>query len=73
MELQSVKELNANLKKRLEEKVKSNSVSKVVIHDDDDDLSGIKKESGFKIAINQEIKAHAAWAMLGYFARERYH
>ena len=67
MELQSVKELNANLKKRLE--VKSNSGSKVVIHDDDDDLSGIKKESGFKIAINLEIKAHAAWAMLGYFAR----
>ena len=73
MELQSVKELNANLKKRLEEKVKSNSVSKVLIHDDDDDLSGIKKESGFKIAINLEIKAHAAWAMLGYFAPVRYH
>ena len=51
MELQSVKELNANLKKRLEEKEKSNSVSKVVTLDDDDrmpDLSGIKKESGFK-------------------------
>ena len=73
MELQSVKKLNANLKKKLEEKEKSNSVSKVVIHDDDDDLSGIKKESGFKIAINHEIKAHTAWAMLGYFTRVRYH
>ena len=55
MEVQSAKELIANLKKRLEEKEKSNSVSKVVIHDDDDrvpDLSGIKKEPGFEIAWN---------------------
>ena len=55
MELQSAKELIANLKKRLEEQEKSNSVSKVVIHDDDDrmpDLSGIKKEPGFEIARN---------------------
>ena len=53
MELQSVKELNANLRKRLEEQEKSNSVSKVAIqvHNDDDrmpQLSGIKKEQGFK-------------------------
>ena len=55
MEVQSAKELIANLKKRLEEQEKSNSVSKVVIHDDDDrmpDLSGIKKEPGFEIARN---------------------
>ena len=55
VELQSAKELIANLKKKLEEKEKSNSVSKVVIHDDDDrvpDLSGIKKEPGFEIARN---------------------
>ena len=53
MELQSVKELNANLKKRLEEQEKSKSVRKSVIQIDDDDdrlpdLSGIQKGPGFE-------------------------
>ena len=55
MELESVNELNANLKKRLEEQQKSNSVEKIAIqiNDDEDrmpDLSGIKKEPGLEFA-----------------------
>ena len=70
MELQSLKELNANMKKRLEEQEKSNSVGKSVIYIDDDDdrvpdLSGIKKEPGFRIARN--ILPHASWMMHDIF------